>query len=133
MSLRLSKVKTFAFNSDKPIDFVGVFPTTLTKIARSKAVQAEINVVNAATDNLLSYKTASELGIIAIIKYLEFNQFRSRFPNLFSGKIGKLKDYKLKFHIDPYVIPTKQQHYRIPFHLREKVDAELDKLEEKGL
>ena len=48
---------------------------------------------------------------------------------LFQG-IGELIDRKIKFHIDESVKLVAQLYRRIPFHLREKVENELDRLEQ---
>ena len=45
-----------------------------------------------------------------------------------SDKIGKLKDYQVKLHIDLSVVPRRQPHRRLPYHLVKAVDAELDAL-----
>ena len=50
-------------------------------------------------------------------------------PTLVSGKIGKFKNIKLKFHIDNSVPSVAQPVLRIPFALREKIQTEIDKLE----
>ena len=123
--------KAFAFNSSEAIPIVGTFKTTLS--IKNCKTSSELSVVDANVDNLLSFRTAADLGIIAIINSIQTNSLKEKFPNLFSGKIGKLKDFKLKFHVDPTVVPTKQQHFRIPFHLRQKVGEELDQLEADGL
>ena len=44
-----------------------------------------------------------------------------------------MKDFQVELHIDPHVPPVTQPHRRIPFHLRKKLDAELDKLERQGI
>jgi hypothetical protein len=51
---------------------------------------------------------------------------RCNYPAVFQG-LGKLKNYQLKFHIDPDVRPCAQNR-RIPFNLREKVNEQLDAL-----
>ena len=57
-----------------------------------------------------------------------------KYRNLWKdGRIGKLKDFEVKLHVDPSVQPVIQPQRRIPFHLRQKVDAELDKLEKQGI
>ena len=57
-----------------------------------------------------------------------------KYRNLWKdGRIGKLKDFEVKLHVDPSVQPVIQPQRRIPFHLRKKVDAELDKLEKQGI
>ena len=52
--------------------------------------------------------------------------------DLFHG-IGKLKGVKVKLHVDPNVQPVAQRHRRVPFHLRDKVEAEVTRLEEAGI
>ena len=50
-----------------------------------------------------------------------------QYPGITNG-IGKLKDFQVKLHIDDTVAPVAHQHSRVPFHLREKVAEEVDKL-----
>ena len=50
----------------------------------------------------------------------------------FTG-MEKLKDVQIKLHIDHTVRPVAQQHRRIPFHLRDKVEAEIKCLEEQDI
>ena len=42
--------------------------------------------------------------------------------NLFTGKIGKLKDTKIKLHINDKVPSIVQAEHRIPFALRKKIE-----------
>ena len=42
--------------------------------------------------------------------------------------MGKLKDAQVHLHINKDVTPVAQKARRIPFHLREKVDEELEHL-----
>ena len=57
-----------------------------------------------------------------------------KYRNLWKdGRIGKLKDFEVKLHVDQSGQPVIQLQRRIPFHLRQKVDAELDKLEKQGI
>ena len=53
--------------------------------------------------------------------------------SLFSGKIGKLRDYKVKLHVNENVAPVAQRERRIPFALRENVQTELGQLEQLGI
>lgn len=54
------------------------------------------------------------------------------YPECFQG-IGKLKNFKLKLHIDQDVKPVAQAMYRIPYSLREKVGEQLDDLESQDI
>ena len=52
---------------------------------------------------------------------------------MFSGKIGCIKDFELELYENPEVKPTKQFHYRIPYHLQPQVKEHLDLHEAGGL
>ena len=56
----------------------------------------------------------------------------SEYHDLFSG-IGCLKHFELKLHINPQVKPVAQSERRTPFHIREKVNQELDNLTKQGI
>ena len=77
--------------------------------------------------------TALELGVLHIghgrleVNSLTVEQMTSRFPELFKG-IGKLKNYQAKLHVNPEVRPVAQTVRRIPFGLRDKVEAEIQSL-----
>ena len=53
-----------------------------------------------------------------------------KYPEVFHEGIGKMRNYVVKFHVDPTVPPVAQAHRRIPFHIRWKVEDELTRLEE---
>ena len=52
---------------------------------------------------------------------------------MFSGKIGKLKDYQLELNIDPTVQPVVQNSRPTPLHYRSKVEAKLKQLEDQDI
>ena len=47
--------------------------------------------------------------------------------------MGKLRDCKVKLHVDETVEPVIQRQRRIPFHIRKKVKTDLDRLEEEDI
>ena len=49
------------------------------------------------------------------------------------NEIGQFKDFKVKLHIDNTVTPVAQPARKIPFHMRQKVTAALEKLESQGI
>ena len=70
--------------------------------------------------------TAEELGVLKImVNALSNDELFSAYPNVVNKKLGKLKDCEVKLHIDRTVPPVANKHYRIPFHLRDKVEEEL--------
>lgn len=54
----------------------------------------------------------------------------TKYLSMFQG-ISKLKGAEMKLHIDPTVVPVAQQARRIPFHVRKKVEVELEEMEQK--
>ena len=52
----------------------------------------------------------------------------NKYNRVFQG-LGKLKDREIKFHVDESIVPVAQSPRRIPFHLRDQVAKELDRLE----
>ena len=88
--------------------------------------------------SLLSYKTASNLGIIDVnLHRIDEQSFTSetlvqQYPNVFKG-IGQLKNVEIKLHINETVPPVAQSARRIPFHMRKKVSKELENLEQQGI
>lgn len=59
-------------------------------------------------------------------------ELMSKFSLCFTG-IGKLKDYHLKFPIDPEVTLVVQPLTRIAYHLREKLEKKLDELVQQDI
>jgi hypothetical protein len=59
----------------------------------------------------------------------EIEQLKQKYPKIFEG-IGKLRNFKVKLHIDETAKPVANPHRRIPFHLRKTVKQELQLLED---
>ena len=50
------------------------------------------------------------------------------FKSLFEV-VGKVRNKTVKLHVDPEVTPRQQPHRRIPFHVRDAAEKELERLE----
>lgn len=70
------------------------------------------------------------LDIVPCIASVSTNQevLCNRYSEIFD-EIGKLKDVKVKIHVDEKVKPVIQPHRRVPFHTRKKLQAEIVRLE----
>ncbi|KAK7099608.1 hypothetical protein V1264_003723 [Littorina saxatilis] len=119
----------YAFGSKTPLPMKGFFMTDIT--FRQKTVNAKIYITDTeGTGNLLSAETAQALKIIQFAFSTSSPKIiADDFPSLFSDGVGKIKDVKVKLHIDQNIQPVAQQHGRIPFHVRKDVEAELERLE----
>jgi hypothetical protein len=127
-----NRAKVFAYGGKEPLPVLGKFHTQLE--SAKKIIDTDIVVMANTTGNLLSGTNCEALGLItvniaAVTKKDETSEYQDRYPKLFAG-VGKLKDYKAHIHIDPEVRPIAQPHRRIPFHLRQKVEKELERLQE---
>ena len=124
--LKKSNTKIFTYGGEKPMKIIGKFEAM---VESKKVFNIEtFYVVQGNSGNLLSYQSAKNLQIIETINSNTASNWKSQFPELFTG-IGTLKSNPVKLHIRSDVKPTAQRHRRIPFHMRKKVENELERLE----
>ena len=110
-----SKIYTYGSNRELPL--LGM--TNENVRFRSTTVNATFYVTKGRHGNLLSCNTAQSLGILKLTVNTALNtvsntQPEKNFPDLFNG-IGKIKEKKVKQHIDPEIQPKQQSHCRIHF------------------
>ena len=94
-------------------------------------------VTRGDSGSLLSYKTASELGMIKIAvnhqtlntvgHSITIDDLERKYPQLFAG-VGKMKNYETQLYVDPTVKPVAQMNRRVPFHLQPAVEKELKQM-----
>jgi len=123
--------KIYAYACSSPLPVVGVFEAEISLHESNQSTVAEFVVISGMAESLLGYKTCQELGIIKLTcnTFSHDDEFKVKYPSLFDG-VGLLKDHEVKLSIDPNVQPVIQAHAsrRIPYGLRKKVEAEIDKL-----
>ena len=109
------------------LDFICLPHTTSEKRDERAKLQA-VSVVK--EKNVNENKKQSDDSKIP--KHLEklINSYRQK---LFTGKIGKLKDIKIKLHNNDKVPPVVQAERRIPFALRKKVQKQIKYLEQQDI
>ena len=69
----------------------------------------------------------------ADIKQWSKEEFKVKFPSLFSGKLGCMEDVSVKLDIDPSIKPVRQPQRPVAIHLRQAVTKELLKQVEEGI
>ena len=161
--LQKSTSRIYPYGSDKPLELKGQFTTTLEsktrftpaviQVAKGKAgnllnchTACELGLIRLHVNHIDNENTATPQAPPHITTPSQLAQqinpesptfiqdVLHKYRNLWKdGRIGKLKDFEVKVHVDPSVQPVIQPQRRIPFHLRQKVDAELDKLEKQGI
>ncbi|XP_064462820.1 uncharacterized protein K02A2.6-like [Ornithodoros turicata] len=128
-----TSAKVFPYGMEQPLPLIGKFTAPVTKGDRQ--VQADFHVMKGKSVSLLGKQTSIDLKLVVLPQdRLEVRLGKARMENViatnaevFEG-LGKLKDYKLKIHVDESVVPVAQPHRRIPFQLRKKVEEELQRL-----
>ena len=125
----------YGFKSNTPLATRGQFGAKL--VHNNKSENTTFIVVEGESECLLSYATAKSLGFLKFILQVKHstcsdvvNSFKSKFPNLFSGKLGCVKEVEIKLEIDPSVKPVRQPQRPIAIHLREAVERELERPQE---
>ena len=116
---------------------------------RRRYATAKFYVIQGSSGCLLSYDTASDLGLIILKvdaikeqkslsheqsqrkeKSRDFPQIVSDYQDVFKG-IGKLRGVKVKITVDNTVPPVAQSARRVPFHIRKSLTKKLRELEEQ--
>ena len=117
----------YPYGSSKPLQIVESFLAEVK--VNSQIVNAEFIVVKGSGPILLVRETSIKLQLL----FFGHVQDKGCYEDLpkrykcFSG-LGKLRDFKLKLHIDESILPVAQQARRIPFNLRDKVEREIENL-----
>ena len=127
--------RLFAYGSTDQLPMMGQFNGTISFWGNQHGVT--IHVLKGSYGSLLCYKTATTLEILDLQIHVQdrtslHDKLSMKYPTLFQG-IVKLKDVEVKLHIDQTVAPVAQQPRRVPFHIRQKVEAELFDLEKMGI
>lgn len=105
-----------------------------------KSMTETFYVVKGKADNLLSCGASEHLQEVKFAQVAAFSATPSapcsttpekllmEYEDRFVG-IGKMKDVQVKLHINPEVKPAQQNTRRVPFHLRDAVEEELERLQ----
>ncbi|XP_062578034.1 uncharacterized protein K02A2.6-like [Saccostrea cucullata] len=125
--------KLFAYGSTEPLKLLGKFRAQTSIHENGNSREEEFFVLNGTGPALLGKDTAMNLGVLKLgVNTVQPTDFIHEYSECFRG-IGKLKDFKLKLHIDKNVKPVAQSMYRIPYSLRDKVGEQLDELESQDI
>jgi hypothetical protein len=140
--LRKTSVKLYRYNDTRPIELLGEFKTRVMYNNQYRSVT--FIVVKGNAGNLLSYMSAVELGIVNKIKSINtvtvkddcktdpvVQQWKAKMPELFTGRVGCLKDFEAKLHIDPNVKPVQQKTAPCPVSSK-RTSREGDSKDDRG-
>ncbi|XP_045163766.2 uncharacterized protein LOC123528082 [Mercenaria mercenaria] len=127
--LEKSEIKAYPFGQKQPIHVEGKYKLTVE--SNSRFVLVDFQNIKGNSETIISYETAVELGIVPVINSMrnsDYKELCGKYNQLFKG-LGKLKDIEVKFYVDESVVPSTQPPRRVPFHVREKVKKEHQRLE----
>jgi hypothetical protein len=114
---------------------MGQFHATLEYL--TGATTTQVHVIKGNFGCLLSYQTASAVGLIMLnVNNVKSGHATHEQPmKEYVKGIGTLKNFEVKLRIDDTVPPVAQPPppRRIPFHMRQKVSDALDMLESDGI
>ena len=132
VEVRDSDVKLFPYAISKPLSVYGCFNAEIE--AGSQNVKAEFIIINECKQpSLLGLETARQLGVLKIgidvnnVSTGDYASVLEEYKDLFDG-VGKFTGPAIKIGIDPSVAPVAQPYNRVPFALRDKVEAKLKQL-----
>ena len=134
ITIQKTSLKALPFTSTTPVPLKGKFPATLeTKrqfhvatIYVTALVRLNLNAIQ------LSKTQTSQWIEVEQIQDSQTREILRQHKAVFRG-IGKLKDKQITLCVDKEVKPLAQQTHRIPFHIRENVEMELQKLETQDI
>lgn len=104
--LKALRRKTYAYGQTEPVNMLGEFQTVI-RYQGNETVEY-VQVIAGEERGVLSKRACVSLGLYfvkALNGKLTKEQVAQKYPRLFSGKIGKMKDVKVKLHINPEVKP----------------------------
>ena len=141
LPLTKTRMRIKPYGQKKRIQCVGFYVGPVRY--KDEIVNVGIYVVKGEVEALLSGSASEALGIISFHGDGEVRRtsvaddpanqvYLSKFPSLFSG-VGKMKGYKVKFHIDPNIPPVAHPKKSAPYHLEGKLDKEIERMEKAGV
>ena len=140
IELKPSKACLYPYGSEEKLTILGKFR------AKFKAGERELKDVVYVTEEesdhpLISEDTAIGLGLVTYNKKFIVNKttdtsknrdigttVKQKFPELFTGEIGKFKDNEITLMVDETVTPVAQKPRRIPIHVMDKAENKVKQM-----
>ncbi len=125
--LKPTSMKIYAFKAGQPIPLKGECSLDITTGTGASTMEKVYVTADENKGCILSCGGATRLHLVhlakeVVVAAVENNNMEPEKP------IGKVKGIKVRLHINPDVTPVAMPHRRIPYHLREQVEAEIKKL-----
>ena len=135
ISLQKSKAKLLTYTGEA----VGVLGSAEVKVEHNQQVTIlPLIVTRGAGPTLLgrNWLTALKLDWQKILSVKTDSTLQSvldKYPDVFAGDLGTVKGVEARIHIDSNATPVFHKARSVPFALREKVEKELERLQQQGV
>lgn len=124
-ALLATEIRLFSYKSNNYLPLKEKFNTCV--MYNNTSTVETFFVVKGNGDSLMCFETANKLGIINMLCNVTIGDIETVHPKLFDG-IGMLNSGPIQLYIDNTGQPVAQRHRRISFHMRSKVEAEINRL-----
>ncbi|XP_056022138.1 uncharacterized protein LOC130055014 [Ostrea edulis] len=124
--LKKDKIKLLPYGGGNQLEVLG--NCELEVETKNKYGIFRFHVVKGSHGALLGYTTAYQLELVHVVSHITQPKLEAKYPEVFKDKIGKYTGKPVKLHIDLDVKPVAQRNRRTPFHLRPKVEKEIQTL-----
>ena len=131
LKINTENKKTLFGYGRKMLPVIGSVNTKVESLVTNNSKQLEFQVIQGEAETLLSCETSEDLGLVhfaCAINEKSTESLLEEYKDRFSG-IGKMAKTEVKLHINPDIQPIQQKQRRIPFHLRNDLEDELNRLE----
>jgi hypothetical protein len=128
--LNRNDTQLLPYGGGKPLEVTGACGIEVE--TKDKYGAHKFYVVKGGHGALICYSTASQLGLVKI-QPINLQTPELRYPDVFSDEIGKYNGGSVKLHIDNNVRPVAQRNRKTAFHLRPKVEKEIQKLLDQNI
>ncbi|XP_062585044.1 uncharacterized protein K02A2.6-like [Saccostrea cucullata] len=129
--LKRDKTKLVPYGGGSQLEVLG--NCELEVETRNKFEIFQFHVVKGSHSALLGYTTAPQLELVHVVSQTTQPKLEVRYPEVFKNKIGRYNGKPVKLHINLDVKPVAQRSRRTPFHLRPKVEKEIQALLEQDI
>jgi hypothetical protein len=135
--LNKSLVRLFAYGSTTPLPILGEFKART--IIKGEFQTFMVLVVKGARGNVLGHESLVKMGIVSItLNQLDQRdplvaELAKKYPNVFSGRIGKLKGRQVMLHIKKEIKPVRQRNRHASFHLRDGIEKAIQLMLENDI
>ena len=139
-SLTISKAEVFPYGSSSALPLIGKFESIVEY--NSNSTVTTFFVVKGSNGSLLGWETSTKLKLIEVVREIKsshpdkstdfIKHLTGEFADLFQG-LGKLKNFKVRLHIDESIRPCAQPHRRVPFHVRKQLEEQFKADEALGV